>query len=65
MSIQFGRWLQSEHGRKIAITGWGILTAHLFYSVPLPGQTVLKRVVMNGARQSDKPLVVETTYEVL
>lgn len=42
MSIQFGDWLATPQGRKACIIVWTTLTAHLFWGLPLPGQTKLK-----------------------
>lgn len=47
MSVAFGCWVQTPHGRAACAAVWGLLTAHLWWSVPLPGQTVLKRKVVS------------------
>lgn len=50
MSCAFGRHLQSTKGRLWCAAIWGGLTLHLFYSLPIPGQTKLKTLVTGGYR---------------
>lgn len=45
MSVCFGRWLQTPRGRLACAGGAGALAAHLFWSVPLPGQTRFRQLV--------------------
>lgn len=45
MSVSFGKWLQNPRSRRLTGAAWAIVTLHLFYSLPLPGQTTLKNVV--------------------
>lgn len=52
MSVQFGKWVQTRRGKLTCGAIWGGLTAHLFWSMPLPGQTTLKKVAtFNGKRK--------------
>lgn len=48
MSMSFGRVIQSKRGRRLCLAGWALLTAHLWWSVPLPGQQILKRIVVDA-----------------
>lgn len=54
MSVCFGTWLQTPRGRLCCAAGAGALIAHLFWSVPLPGQTKFRQLVTyrNGERIS-------------
>jgi hypothetical protein len=45
MSVCFGTWLQTPRGRLFCAAGAGALIAHLFWSVPLPGQTKFRQLV--------------------
>lgn len=45
MSVAFGRSLQNPVARIGTLLAWGMVTAHLFWSVPLPGGKTLKRLV--------------------
>lgn len=45
MSIQWGDWLQTRRGQIACSATWGVLTAHLFWKMPLPFQTSAKRVL--------------------
>lgn len=45
MSVAFGRSLQHPVARIGTLLAWGMVTAHLFWSVPLPGGKTLKRLV--------------------
>lgn len=47
MSVAFGAWLQTPHGKACCAAVWGLLTAHLWWSCPLPGQALLKRKVVS------------------
>lgn len=44
MSQQWGAWIQTRKGRTACAAAWGLLTAHLFWSVPLPLQGTAKKV---------------------
>lgn len=46
MSVAFGNWVQTPHGRAACAAVWGLLTAHLWWSCPLPGQTALRNKVV-------------------
>ena len=46
MSISFGKWLQNPRSRKVTGVAWTIVTLHLFYSLPLPYQSTLKKFVV-------------------
>jgi hypothetical protein len=48
MSQEFGRWIQSPMGRKVAICFTAGLIAHLFWELPIPGQTQLKKIALVG-----------------
>ena len=52
MSVCFGTWLQTPRGRLACAAGAGALIAHLFWSVPLPGQTKFRQLVTykNGVK---------------
>lgn len=52
MSVCFGTWLQTPRGRLFCAAGAGALAAHLFWSIPLPGQTKFRQLVTyrNGKR---------------
>lgn len=52
MSVCFGTWLQTPRGRLFCAAGAGALAAHLFWSVPLPGQTKFRQLVTykNGVK---------------
>jgi hypothetical protein len=52
MSVCFGTWLQTPRGRLFCAAGAGALAAHLFWSVPLPGQTRFRQLVTykNGVK---------------
>lgn len=54
MSMSFGRWLQKPSSRIVTGAAWAIVTGHLFFSLPLPGQTTLKNVVVNGTNKTLK-----------
>lgn len=45
MSVAFGRSLQRPRYRRLTVMAWMGTTAHLFWSFPLPGSQLLKRVV--------------------
>lgn len=45
LSVCFGTWLQTPKGRLCCAAGAGALAAHLFWSVPLPGQTTFRQLV--------------------
>lgn len=45
MSVAFGRSLQHPAARIGTLLAWLLVTAHLFWSVPLPGGKTLKRLV--------------------
>lgn len=58
MSCSFGRWLQKPRSRLVTGASWGIVTFHLFWSLPLPGQAFLKRKVVSwGVRRNGTKLV--------
>jgi hypothetical protein len=44
MSQEFGRWLQTRHGRYACAGATAFLVGHLFLELPIPGQTNLKKV---------------------
>lgn len=46
MSVAFGRSLQHPLARIGTLFAWGLVTAHLFWSIPLPGGKTLKKLVM-------------------
>lgn len=48
MSVAFGRWIQTPRGRAVCVGTWGLMTAHLFWSVPLPYQTKMKALVVQS-----------------
>ena len=54
MSICFGRWVQSSRGRMLCAAGTGAIIAHLFWSVPFPGQTRFRQLVMYGGVNNDE-----------
>lgn len=60
MSVCFGTWLQTPKGRLFCAAGAGALLAHLFWSVPLPGQTSFRQLVTykNGKKISGNGLKV-------
>lgn len=45
MSIQFGKWLDSDRGKALCFLATAGMIAHLFWSLPIPGQTNLKKIV--------------------
>lgn len=50
MSVSWGRWLQHPKARYATGIAWGIMSLHLFLSLPLPGEKTLKHVVQKLAR---------------
>ena len=46
MSVSFGRWVQNPKGRAATGIAWATVSAHLFWSTPLPGAKVLKSAVI-------------------
>ena len=48
MSQEFGKWLQTDNGRKLCIAVTIGMIAHLFWELPIPGQTQLKRIALVG-----------------
>lgn len=62
MSITFGRWLQSPGARKVAITTWAVVSAHLLWSYPLPFQSQFRTLARwNQAQFSQLRVVTEGT----
>lgn len=51
MSICYGKWLEQERSRKVCIALTALVVAHLHWSVPLPGQTVLRRIATKSIKQ--------------
>lgn len=45
MSVQWGQWLQTRKGQAACGAAWGIMTAHLFWSMPLPFQSKARKVL--------------------
>lgn len=45
MSVAFGKSLQHPYARIGTLAAWGVVTAHLFWSLPLPGAKSLKKFV--------------------
>lgn len=48
MSLSWGRWLQFPRSRAATGCVWALITAHLFLSLPIPGQKTLKNVVIKA-----------------
>lgn len=48
MSIEFGEWMQTPRSRRVCIAGTALLIAHLYWSCPLPGQNLLRKLVTNN-----------------
>lgn len=46
MSCSFGKWLQKPRSRRVTGAAWMIVTTHLFFSLPLPGEKTIKKVVL-------------------
>lgn len=46
MSLSWGRWLQFPRSRAATGCVWALITAHLFLSLPIPGQKSLKNAVV-------------------
>lgn len=46
MSVSFGKWLQKPRSRRVTGAAWTIVTMHLFFSFPLPGEKTVKKVVL-------------------
>lgn len=51
MSLAFGRWLQNPWSRGATGLAWAVVTAHLFWSTPLPGGQTLKKIVTEQYRK--------------
>lgn len=45
MSICYGKWLEDSTSRKVCMAFTALIVAHLHWSVPLPGQKMLRRIV--------------------
>lgn len=46
MSVAFGKALKHPGHRAATILAWGIVTCHLFCSIPLPGGRSLKKLIV-------------------
>lgn len=44
MSQEFGKWIQTKNGRRVCIALTAGMVSHLFWEVPIPGQTKLKQI---------------------
>lgn len=44
LSIQFGKWLQDPKTRTACIAASALVLSHLYWSFPLPGQKILRKV---------------------
>lgn len=60
MSLSWGRWLQFPRSRAATGAAWALLTAHLFLSLPIPGQKTLKSVVIRTRKNGKDEFVVLT-----
>lgn len=64
MSLSWGRWLQLPRSRAVTGCIWTLLTAHLFLSLPLPGQKTLKNVVIKArANGNGKEIILTLPIE--
>ena len=61
MSIQFGKWLQDPKSRKVCIAITGLVVSHLYWSVPLPGQRILRRV---STKNIGNKQIITKEYEI-
>lgn len=46
VSIRFSNFLEDPKTRALFVSGWTILTVHLFMKLPLPFQTTIKKAVI-------------------
>lgn len=60
MSLSWGRWLQFPRSRAATGFAWAFITAHLFLSLPIPGQKTLKNVVIKTRTNGHSKIVVLT-----
>lgn len=60
MSLSWGRWLQLPRSRAVTGCVWGLLTAHLFLSLPIPGQKTLKNVIIRTRANGHGKIVTLT-----
>jgi hypothetical protein len=60
MSLSWGRWLQLPRSRAATGLAWAFLTAHLFLSLPIPGQKTLKNVVIKTRTNGHNKVVILT-----
>lgn len=51
MSVAWGRWLQHPGSRVATGAAWGVISLHLFLSMPLPGEKCLKHVVQKAVKR--------------
>jgi len=52
MSVSFGKSLKHPKHRIATIGAWVVVTAHLFWSLPLPGQRLVKKLFTGGFKWS-------------
>lgn len=51
MSVAFGKGLQHPKARWATMAAWGVVTAHLFWRLPLPLQNQIKSAVLHGMKE--------------
>lgn len=63
MSLSWGRWLQFPRSRAATGLAWVLITAHLFLSLPIPGQKTLKNVVVRIKANEQGKVVILTVED--